>query len=454
MPGILQAPPPALVALAGRPVPRYTSYPTAPHFHAGIDQATYRRWLGELSPCASLSLYLHVPFCAAMCAYCGCHTKVTRRTQPIAHYRDRLIREIHLVAAATVARRVTHLHWGGGTPTMLGADGLAAIVERLSLCFDLQPGLDHAIELDPRHVSAGLAGDLGRIGITRASLGVQDLNPHVQAAIGRVQPAETVAAAVTALREAGLRDISFDLMYGLPGQTIADVQRSTAAALRLKPDRIALFGYAHVPWLKRHQRLIDEAALPDQVDRLGQEAAARAALLAAGYEPIGLDHFALPGNAMAAAARAGRLRRNFQGYTIDRADALIGLGVSAISQLPQGFVQNAPDLAGYGRAIDARLFATTRGLRLTPEDRLRGAVIERLMCDLAADLGQAAGRLDADPRPLLADAAELAPLARHGVVQFDGRRVTVPEAGRPYLRLVAAAFDSHLGRAGRHSRAV
>ena len=454
MPGRLQAPPPALVALAGRPVPRYTSYPTAPHFHAGVAQATYRRWLGELSPCANLSLYLHVPFCAAMCAYCGCHTKVTRREQPVAQYRDRLIREIHLVAAATVARRVTHLHWGGGTPTMLGAEGLAAIVERLSLCFDLQPGLDHAIELDPRQVAPGLAGDLARIGVTRASLGVQDLNPHVQAAIGRIQPVETVAAAMAALRDAGLRDISFDLMYGLPGQTVGDVERSTAAALRLKPDRIALFGYAHVPWLKRHQRLIDETALPDQVDRLGQEAAARAAIIAAGYEAIGLDHFALPGNAMAAAARAGRLRRNFQGYTTDRADALIGLGASAIGQLPQGFVQNAPDLAGYARAIDGRAFATTRGLRLTPEDRLRGAVIERLMCDLAADLDQAAGRLDADPRPLHTDAAGLAPLAQHGVVRFDGRRVTVPEAGRPYLRLVAAAFDSHLGRAGRHSRAV
>ena len=454
MPGRLQAPPPALVALAGRPVPRYTSYPTAPHFHAGVDQATYRRWLGELSPCASLSLYLHVPFCAAMCAYCGCHTKVTRREQPVAQYRDRLIREIHLAAAATVARRVTHLHWGGGTPTMLGAEGLAAIVERLSLCFDLQPALDHAIELDPRQVAPELAGDLARIGVTRASLGVQDLNPHVQAAIGRIQPVETVAAAVAALRDAGLRDISFDLMYGLPGQTVGDVERSTAAALRLKPDRIALFGYAHVPWLKRHQRLIDETALPDQVDRLGQEAAARAAIIAAGYEAIGLDHFALPGNAMAAAARAGRLRRNFQGYTTDRADALIGLGASAIGQLPQGFVQNAPDLAGYARAIDGRAFATTRGLRLTPEDRLRGAVIERLMCDLSADLDQAAGRHDADPRPLHADAAGLAPLAQHGVVRFDGRRVTVPEAGRPYLRLVAAAFDSHLGRAGRHSRAV
>ncbi|CEJ13117.1 Oxygen-independent coproporphyrinogen-III oxidase [bacterium YEK0313] len=454
MPGRLQAPSPPLVALAGRPVPRYTSYPTAPHFHAGVDQATYRRWLGELSPCASLSVYLHVPFCAAMCAYCGCHTKVTRREQPVEQYRDRLIREIHLVAAATVARRVTHLHWGGGTPTMLGAEGLAAIVERLSLCFDLQPALDHAIELDPRQVAPGLAGDLARIGITRASLGVQDLNPHVQAAIGRIQPVETVAAAVAALRDAGLCDISFDLMYGLPGQTVGDVERSTAAALRLKPDRIALFGYAHVPWLKRHQRLIDETVLPGPVDRLGQEAAARAAIIAAGYEAIGLDHFALPGNAMAAAARAGRLRRNFQGYTTDRADALIGLGASAIGQLPQGFVQNAPDLAGYARTIDGRAFATTRGLRLTPEDRLRGAVIERLMCDLSADLDQAAGRLDADPRPLHADAAALAPLAQHGVVRFDGRSVTVPEAGRPYLRLVASAFDSHLGRAGRHSRAV
>ncbi|MGL4286258.1 MAG: radical SAM protein, partial [Phreatobacter sp.] len=306
---------PSLIELASRPVPRYTSYPTAPHFHAGIDALVYRQWLAQLSPCTSLSLYLHVPFCAAMCSYCGCHTKVVRRAEPVLRYRNQLIGEIDLVASATVARKVRHLHWGGGTPSMLGAEGLAAVVDRLALRFDLAADLEHAIELDPRHVSKALAADLRRLGVTRASLGVQDFNPHVQAAIGRVQPYAVVATAVDALREAGIAAISFDLMYGLPGQSVGDVARTIALAATLAPDRIALFGYAHVPWFKTHQRLIDEAALPAPGVRLAQEAEARGRLLALGYEPIGLDHFALPGDPMAQAAR-GRRRALVDGPAI------------------------------------------------------------------------------------------------------------------------------------------
>lgn len=445
---------PSLIELAGRPVPRYTSYPTAPHFHAGIDALVYRQWLAQLSPCTSLSLYLHVPFCAAMCSYCGCHTKVVRRAEPVLRYRSQMIGEIDLVASATVARKVRHLHWGGGTPGMFGAEGLAAVVERLALRFDLTSGPDHAIELDPRHVSKALAADLGRLGVTRASLGVQDFNPHVQAAIGRVQPYAVVAAAVDALRAAGIAAISFDLMYGLPEQSIDDVARTIDLAAALAPDRIALFGYAHVPWFKTHQRLIDEAALPAPATRLGQEASARSRLLALGYEAVGLDHFALPGDGMARAARAKDLRRNFQGYATDSADALIGLGASAIGQLPQGFVQNATDLAGYGRAIAQGMPATTRGLRLSAEDRLRAAVIGDLMCGMSADLGEVADRFRVDPRLFDADIRRLAPLTEQGLVSWDGRRIGVPEAGRPYLRLVASAFDAHLAKAGRHSRAV
>ncbi|MBN8945135.1 MAG: oxygen-independent coproporphyrinogen III oxidase [Rhizobiales bacterium] len=445
---------PSLIELAGRAVPRYTSYPTAPHFHAGIDGLVYRQWLAQLSPCTSLSLYLHVPFCAAMCSYCGCHTKVVRRVEPVLRYRNQLTGEIDLVASATVARKVRHLHWGGGTPSMLGAEGLAAVIDRLALRFDLADDLEHAIELDPRHVSKALAADLRRLGVSRASLGVQDFNPHVQAAIGRVQPYAVAAAAVDALREAGIAAISFDLMYGLPGQSAEDVARTIERAVTLAPDRIALFGYAHVPWFKTHQRLIDEAALPDAATRLAQEARARGHLLAMGYEAVGLDHFALPGDAMARAARDKGLRRNFQGYATDSADALIGLGASAIGQLPQGFVQNATDLAGYGRAIEQGSPATTRGLRLSPEDRLRAKVIGDLMCAMTADLQEVADRFHVDATLFDEDIRRLAPLTDQGLVSWDGRRIGVPEAGRPYLRLVASAFDAHLAKAGRHSRAV
>lgn len=442
------------IELAERAVPRYTSYPTAPHFGPAVDGATYRGWLGTLSPCDDLSLYLHVPFCAAMCAYCGCHTKVVRRDEPIRAYERRLLAEIDRVAVATPARKVRHIHWGGGTPSMLGEGGLAAVAERLALRFTLEAGHEHAIELDPRQVTAGLAASLARMGVTRASLGVQDLNEHVQKAIGRVQPLAVVAAAVEALRRVGIGAVAFDLMYGLPRQADADLMATIEQVGRLRPDRVALFGYAHVPWFKTHQRLIDAAALPDAQARFRQAALARAALTALGYQAIGLDHFALPHDPMAVAARARDLRRNFQGYTTDSARALIGFGASAIGRLPQGFVQNAPDLGGYQRAIDRGELATVRGLALSAEDRVRAAVIERLMCDFAADLEEEAGRFGLPADLFDRDLDRLARLEEDGIVARCGRRVTVPEAGQPFVRVVASMFDAHLARAGRHSAAV
>jgi oxygen-independent coproporphyrinogen-3 oxidase len=445
---------PRRLDLAGRQVPRYTSYPTAPHFHGSVDAETYRRWLGQLSPCTTLSLYLHVPFCAAMCAYCGCHTKVTRRREPVAAYAGRLSAEIDLVAEATVARRVRHLHWGGGTPSMLGRDGLVRLVERLALRFDLASGLDHAIELDPRFVDAQLAATLAAIGVTRTSLGVQDLNPHVQQAIGRVQPFDTVARAVDVLRGAGIRSQSFDLMYGLPHQSTADLVETIRLATALAPDRIALFGYAHVPWMKTHQRLIDEAALPGAEARTEQERTARAALLDAGYQAVGLDHFVRPDDTMARAHAGGRLRRNFQGFTVDDADALIGFGASSIGRLPQGYVQNAPDTGSYQRAINGRALATVRGLGLTREDRARAEMIERLMCGYAADPASILRRHDLSPGLFDTELAELASLTAQGLACIEAGSIRVSEAGRPFTRVIAAVFDARLGAAGRHSPAV
>lgn len=441
-------------ALAARAVPRYTSYPTAPHFSPAVDATTYAVWLAALPAATELSVYLHVPFCAAMCAYCGCHTKVSRRQEPIDAYAARLLAEIDLIASLTPARTVRHLHWGGGTPSMLGEAGIARLRERLARRFALAGGMEHAIELDPRQVTPALAAALARIGVTRASLGVQDLNLHVQQAIGRVQPLATVAGATDALRAAGIGAISLDLMYGLPGQSLDDLIRTVEAAAGLAPDRIALFGYAHVPWMKRHQRLIDEAALPDAGLRFRQAEAARAALTGLGFEAIGLDHFARPEDPMAVAARQGRLKRNFQGYTTDTAEALIGLGASSIGRLPQGFVQNATDIGGYQRAIDAGKPATARGLALTVDDRIRGALIERLMCDFAVDCGALAESFGADAGLFDADLAGLAGLGEQGLVTVEGRRVAVTEAGRPLVRLVAAAFDAHIAKAGRHSAAV
>jgi oxygen-independent coproporphyrinogen-3 oxidase len=437
-------------ALAEQRVPRYTSYPTAPHFSGAVGAADYGLWLIGLPADATLSLYLHVPFCAELCHYCACHTKAVRRREPVDAYADLLGQEIALVSALAGARKAVHLHWGGGTPSVLGPDRLASLMARLSAAFDLS-SCEHAIELDPRYVTPGLARSLAGLGAGRASLGVQELAPHVQQAIGRVQPFAVVERAVHDLRAAGIDKINCDLMYGLPGQSIADVRRSAELAASLAPQRLAYFGYAHVPWLKPRQRLIDEDKLPGAIERLAQAEAGHETLTALGYVAIGLDHFALPDDALAVAARAGRLRRNFQGYSVERADALIGFGASAIGSLPQGFVQNAPDIGGYGRAIGAGRLATMRGIVLTAEDRVRGQIIERLMCDFAVDLDAVAVSRD-DFAPEL---AALTPLLAEGLVHVDGKRIIVTAKGRPFVRLVAATFDAHLRTTlARHSVVV
>ncbi len=442
-----------VVPLAARNVPRYTSYPTAPHFSAAVGPETYGQWLAELPAAAALSLYLHVPFCVELCLYCGCHTKAARRRDPVERYAERLIEEIAIVGARTGRRKVTHLHWGGGTPSILDETWLKRIADKLAAAFDLSAIKEHAIELDPRRLTRPLARALAAIGVNRASLGVQDFSPRVQRAIGRIQPYDVVARAVELLREAGIDRLNIDLMYGLPRQTTDGARRSAMLAGSLDPQRLALFGYAHVPWFKTHQRLIDQAGLPSAASRIAQSRAAAQALADLGYVPIGLDHFAKPTDELALAARAGRLHRNFQGYTVDDAGALIGLGASAIGRLPQGYVQNAVDTGGYSRAVAMGQLATVKGIALSDEDRLRGTIIERIMCDLAVDLSA----MSAEPAAT-AFANEmrlLAPLAEDGLVRIDGGRIAVTEQGRPFARLIAAAFDTRLAASKTpHSAAV
>jgi oxygen-independent coproporphyrinogen-3 oxidase len=446
---------PASLALAERSAPRYTSYPTAPHFSKSIGDAAARAWLANLDPSSSLSLYFHVPFCTAICAYCGCHTKAVRQDAPLEAYTQTLKREIALTAATTRARRVASIHWGGGTPGILGPSRFSAIVAVLRDHFDLSAETEHAIELDPRILAADLVEALAASGVTRASLGVQDLNAHVQEASGRIQPYETVARAVELLRGAGITAINLDLMYGLPKQSVEDAARTASLAASLAPQRFAVFGYAHVPWFKSHQKLIDAAALPGAGERLAQAAAVRATLEGAGFEAIGLDHFARPEDPLAIAARERRMRRNFQGYTIDAADALLPFGVSSIGRLPEGYVGNATDLAGWRRAIESGRFATARGVAFTREDIARADLIERLMCDFDVDYGAVAARHGYAEDAFDAAQASLDALAQDGVIDIQGRRLAVTERGKPFVRLVAAAFDAYLRSApARHSSAV
>jgi oxygen-independent coproporphyrinogen-3 oxidase len=438
------------LALAERNVPRYTSYPTAPHFSAAVGPERYGEWLGALPLKASLSLYIHVPFCTELCFYCGCNTRAVRKREPVDAYAELLIEEIALLEGLS-GRKLTHLHWGGGTPSILGPAWLETIAAALASRFDLSGLKEHAIELDPRRIDLALVRSLTAIGVNRASLGVQDVSPQVQQAIGRVQPFELVERAAVWLREAGIENLNIDLMYGLPSQSVHDVARSAELAASLNPQRLALFGYAHVPWFKTHQRLIDDAKLPGPSERIEQAQVAAETLESFGYQAVGLDHFALRSDELCIAARANRLHRNFQGYTTDNADALIGLGASAIGRLPQGFVQNAPDLGGYTRSIGAGRLATVKGLALSDDDRMRAAIIERLMCDLVVDLDTVAG----GATRFAAEIETLGALADEGLLEIEAGRIAITERGRPYVRIAAAAFDAYLPASEkRHSVAV
>lgn len=431
--------------------PRYTSYPTAPHFHEGVDADTLAHWLGALDPARPVSLYVHVPYCRSLCWYCGCNTRATTRSEPVAAYLERLLAELDLMAARLPGRMtLSHFAMGGGTPAILSPDQISALMDAVRARFEFRPGAELSIEIDPRHFTRADALGLARNGFTRASTGVQSFDPAVQAAINRIQPWELAAIAFDRLREAGVSAINIDLLYGLPRQSVASARASAEAAADLMPDRLAVFGYAHVPHMMAHQRLIRDEDLPDARGRLDQADAMESALLAAGYQAIGIDHYARPEDAMARALAAGTLKRNFQGYTTDPSDTLLGLGASAISALPQGYVQAHSDVRAWGQAVEAGRLTARRGVALTPDDRLRGAMIEQIMTYLEADPAAiATGHGLPEPR------ADLAELEKAGIVVREGSRIRIAPGYRPLARLAAAAFDANLpASVARHSVSV
>ena len=447
---------PELIARYDQRVPRYTSYPTAPHFKADVTAETYAPWLAELAPDGPLSLYLHVPFCAELCLYCGCNTAVARSYKAVASYVDCLEREIDLVAQHLPGpMAVSHIHWGGGTPTILSPEDLQRISRHLGAVFTIQPKAEIAVEIDPRTITREHVRALAASGLNRASLGVQDFDPKVQETIRRVQSFEQTAQVAAWLRHAGVNGLNLDLMYGLPFQTIESVKRSVDVALKLAPDRIALFGYAHVPWMKRHQALLPEAALPNAVGRVEQREAAAAILIQAGYVQIGIDHFAKPDDPMACRQKDGRLHRNFQGYTTDEATALIGFGTSAIGSLPQGYVQNAPTTVAYREAVLNGRFPTVRGIALSEDDRLRRTIIERLMCNFSVNLDEIASEFRWNASNFRSEIDAIDELAQDGLVVRDGQTLTIPDEGRALVRNVCAVFDRYLENgAQHHSRAL
>ncbi len=445
------------IPFAARAVPRYTSYPTAADFTGAVSESDAGAWAASVAPGKPLSVYLHIPFCETLCWYCGCATSVPNGYRRVGEYAARLKAEIDVWARALGPHGgIGHLHFGGGSPNALQADDFAALIEALRGSIGIRPGAEIAVELDPRTMHDGQVEAFAAAGVTRASLGVQTLAPAVQTAVNRIQPPDMVAGLVASLKAAGVAAINMDLMYGLPHQTTEDVVAAAQFAAEQGAARISVFGYAHLPWFAKHQKAIDEAALPDLIERLEQAGAAADALVAAGYLPIGLDHYARADDALAVAYREGRLRRNFQGYTDDPCETLIGMGATSISQFREGFVQNLKDRKAWSEAVAAGRLPVERGIAFTPDDRLRARAIERLMCDLAVDATEVCREMDA-PESSLDDALDRArALQSAGLCTVSETRIDVPDAARLFLRTVAQCFDARTPAAPqqRHAKAV
>ncbi|MDP1631027.1 MAG: oxygen-independent coproporphyrinogen III oxidase [Caulobacter sp.] len=435
--------------------PRYTSYPTALEFSDAVGPGAVTDWLSALSPAERISVYVHIPFCKRLCWYCGCNTRAVRNTRLISDYVAGLADEMALVEATLPHKpAVGAIHLGGGTPNMLSRDDLGGLFRALRHVFRVSPGAEVAAELDPSVLTRDWVRAAAFHGLSRASLGVQDLSPHVQAAVNRIESFEVVENAVGWLREAGLASVNLDLMYGLPRQRTQDVLATLDQLLTLRPERFALFGYAHVPWARPNQRLIADADLPGPVERLEQSDAAAERLVADGYVRIGLDHYALPQDPLAVALRDGSLRRNFQGYTADPHQTLIGFGASAIGRLPQGFYQNDATELGWRRRVRAGELPVVRGVALTDEDRFRGEIIETLMCHGEADLTAICGRHDRSPAELEPERRRLTAFAADGLVRVSDNGLRVTPLGEPWVRSVAQVFDRRSGEGSRFSRVV
>ncbi len=420
--------------LLATPVPRYTSYPTAAEFSDAVGASETEAALAAIESNQPISLYVHIPYCHEICWYCGCNTGAANKTHRLSSYLDTLGEEIGLVASRLAGRgRVQRIAFGGGSPNAIAPEQFAALLAKIRGAFRVDNAL-LSIELDPRSLSKPWFEAIGAAGIGRASLGVQTLDPKVQRSIGRLQPEALIRTAVAELRQAGVRSLNFDLMYGLPRQGLAELEATLAATIEMLPERIALFGYAHVPHLIPRQRRIDDSELPDAELRFAQAELGHRILTHAGYDAIGFDHYARPHDPLSIAARQGQLRRNFQGFTDDNSEVMIGLGASAISQFPGLISQNDKNAGRYKNRVSSGLLAATHGAVRCAEDQKRGRIVEQLLCGGEAEIRNFFDRELLD---------RLHPFLDRGLATFECGRLRLPDFGRPYARVIASMFDQY-----------
>lgn len=435
-------------------VPRYTSYPTAPHFGTDLAPERFVEWIDAIPPGSSISLYLHVPFCRRLCWFCACRTQGTSSDEPVLAYVETLKAEIaQLKAHLPSGVHLSRLHWGGGTPTLLPPHAIRDLADTVYDAVPMGEGAEFSVEIDPDEVDAERLDALAAAGMNRASIGVQDFDPEIQKTIGRIQSYELTKRVSDMIRDRGVRSLNADILYGLPHQTRERIADSVQKLLTLSPDRVALYGYAHVPWMSRRQQMIPSDAIPTPQERLRLFETAAQLFEWDGYQAIGIDHFARPEDGMAVAQRAGHLRRNFQGYTDDQAPVLVGLGASSISRFPQGYAQNASATSAYTKAVREGRFSTHRGHAFTGEDLLRGRIIEALMCDfevkraeLIRDFGATEAQLDALFAPALETFA--------GMLEKTATGLFIRPEGRPLTRMIARTFDAYDQTKAQHSAAI
>ena len=435
-------------------VPRYTSYPTSPHFKNDVKPGDFAGWIAAIPEGASISLYLHVPFCRRLCWFCACRTQGTASGAPVAAYVETLKSELALLKA-NLPKGVTlsRLHWGGGTPTLLSPFEMRDLSDAVMDVAPFADDYEFSVEIDPNEIDEARLDALSASGMNRASVGIQDFDPEIQKTIGREQSFETTKRAIDMIRAHDIQSLNADILYGLPNQSRARIVDSVQKLLSLSPDRVALYGYAHVPWMAKRQQMIPSDALPRPDERLDLFETARKLFVWDNYQEIGIDHFAIREDGLSVAARNGTLRRNFQGYTDDTSDVLIGLGASAISRFPQGYAQNAPGTSAYTKSVRADSFATVRGHGFTADDKLRARMIEMLMCDFRVNTRELVEHFDTT-------AEEVIGILKRGDAAFENLLVLdedglfVPPDARPLTRMVARSFDAYELSSAGHSSAI
>ncbi len=436
-----------------RPGPRYTSYPTAPHLAEDIGPSHYAAELSDPgNPVTDqISLYFHLPFCSTLCYFCACNMIVTSRRNHISDYLVLLKKEIDLLSSQiSNDRKVGQLHWGGGTPTYLTADEITDLMTHIRSRFQFAEDAEVSVEIDPGEMSPDRAAALAESGFNRASCGVQDFNIDVQTAINRIQPYEETAGVLEMLRNVGIDHLNLDLIYGLPLQTVDSFSESLEKIITMNPSRLAIYNYAYVPWLKKHQNLIDEASLPSADVKLQMHARTIEYLTTSGgMEFIGMDHYAKPDDELSLALKNKGLHRNFQGYSTRSGLDMYAMGITSISQTYHYYVQNAKLISNYGKMLDANQLPVERGIRLTEEDHLRRRVIQDIMCQFELVPQQISDHYNIDFREHFKDSLpQLKPFEDDNLLVDSGDKITITEEGRMFIRNIAMAFDAYLPREG------